>query len=203
MNAKLNLIIACLWILLGFVSGFFLGLNLRRKGWRGDYAISLSACIALMFLTCGCVGIVPVPTLSNKPVRGRAIETRDSNFIVCGKTTREEIVQRLGTNFREDWQKRAMAYSWELPGGRAFGWWFTVSSFGSVGDKGEFEWSRWHALFVAFDEHGIAIRKSFVRLSGGKSLDEQMDNWAKRVFRSIKIEPKENWEAIAMKTSGS
>jgi hypothetical protein len=33
----LNLVLAWLWILLGFASGFFLGLNFHREDWLGGY----------------------------------------------------------------------------------------------------------------------------------------------------------------------
>ena len=36
--AKINLVLAWLWILLGFASGFFLGLNFHREDWLGGYA---------------------------------------------------------------------------------------------------------------------------------------------------------------------
>ncbi|MBI2927824.1 MAG: hypothetical protein HYY24_19200 [Verrucomicrobia bacterium] len=36
--AQLNLIVAWLWIVLGFVAGFILGLNFHREDWLGGYA---------------------------------------------------------------------------------------------------------------------------------------------------------------------
>ncbi len=36
-NAQINLLIAWVWILLGFVSGFGLGLNFHREDWLGGY----------------------------------------------------------------------------------------------------------------------------------------------------------------------
>src|SRR5262245_28134947 len=35
---KLNLVLAWLWILLGFLSGMVLGLNFQREDWLGGYA---------------------------------------------------------------------------------------------------------------------------------------------------------------------
>ena len=35
---QLNLLIAWLWILLGLVSGFYLGLNFQKENWLGNYA---------------------------------------------------------------------------------------------------------------------------------------------------------------------
>ncbi len=36
-NAQINLLVAWVWILLGFVSGFGLGLNFHREDWLGGY----------------------------------------------------------------------------------------------------------------------------------------------------------------------
>jgi hypothetical protein len=38
MNAQLNLFVAWLWIMLGFVSGFYLGLNFHKETWLGGYS---------------------------------------------------------------------------------------------------------------------------------------------------------------------
>lgn len=35
---QLNLILAWLWVLFGFASGFYLGLNFHREDWLGGYA---------------------------------------------------------------------------------------------------------------------------------------------------------------------
>lgn len=35
---QINLLVAWLWILLGFASGFFLGLNFHKENWLGGYA---------------------------------------------------------------------------------------------------------------------------------------------------------------------
>ena len=38
MKPQINLLIAWLWILLGFASGLYLGLNFHRENWLGGYA---------------------------------------------------------------------------------------------------------------------------------------------------------------------
>ncbi len=133
------------------------------------------ALLPALFLT-GCVGVIPVPRFSNKPVASSAIDPSQADFIVVGETTRAEVVNRLGSEFRESPRLPALAYSWELPGGQ--GIWWVVSTVGGGG--GEFEWSRWRAFFVAFDSKGVVTKTRFVHLSSRKSLDEQLEIWAVR-----------------------
>lgn len=137
------------------------------------------ALLPALFLT-GCVGVIPVPRFSNKPVASSAIDPSQTDFIIVGETTRVEVVDRLGSEFRDSPRLPALAYSWELPGGQ--GLWWLCSTHSGIG--GEFEWSRWRAFFVAFDSKGVVTRTRFVHLSSRKSLDEQLEAWAVRSARS-------------------
>ena len=131
-----------------------------------------------MLLT-GCVGIVfPVP--SDGRTYGKVITREQAGFIVPGKTTREEVIARLGDQFRASPRLPALAYSWEKP---ATGWaWGIVvlSGEASVGGGGHLERSHWQALFIGFDDSGRVVSTKFVLLSGRKSVDEQLENWAAR-----------------------
>lgn len=128
--------------------------------------------LSSLFLT-GCVGVVPIPRFSNKPVAGIPIKPQQTEFIVAGETTRAEVVDRLGAHFRESPRVPALAYSWEMPGGEVY-WWVMVPE---GGDIDEFEWTRWRAFFVMFDDSGHVARSKFKRLSSRKSLDEQLEHW--------------------------
>ena len=57
--------------------------------------------------------------------------------------------------------------------------WWVASTHSAMGD--DFEVGGWHALSVAFDDTGVVLRKDFVSLSNGSSLDEQLERWAERV----------------------
>jgi hypothetical protein len=138
--------------------------------------------VALMLLAAtglftGCVGLIPVPSFSRQAPVGRAIQAREAAFIVPGQTTRAQVVEQLGADFRASPRLPVVAYSWDLPGGTALWWWAVFCTEGGAGDAGEFEWGRWRAFFVAFDQDGYVTRTKFIRLSGRKSLDEQLEAW--------------------------
>ena len=134
-------------------------------------SISALLVVALAATLTGCVAFVP--PLSNKLVAGRVIKKSEVGFIVPRKTTRMEGEQQLGPCSRRSFWAPSVAYSWERPG-------WTVFWCGPY-DSGSFEASGWHALFVAFDDHGIVLQKDFVNLSDLSSLDEHLERWAERV----------------------
>jgi len=131
----------------------------------------------MVTLLTGCVGILPIPPLSNKLVAGRVIKPSEASFIVPGSTTRSEVEQRLGPCSRDCPRAPSIAYSWERPGWTMF--WWVAGPYGGTGDN--FEVGGWHALFVAFDDAGVVLQKDFVSLSNSRSLDEQLERWAERV----------------------
>ena len=139
--------------------------------------ISAALAVAMATLLTGCVGILPIPPLSNKLVAGRVIKKSEASFITPGSTTRSEVEQRLGPCTRDCPRAPSIAYSWEKPGWTMF--WWVASTHSAMGD--DFEVGGWHALFVAFDDAGVVLRKDFVSLSNNRSLDEQLEHWAERV----------------------
>ncbi len=139
--------------------------------------ISAALAVALAVLLSGCVGIIPVPPLSDKLVAGRVIKKSEARFIVPSCTTRLEVEKQLGPCTRDCPRAPSIAYSWETPGWTMF--WWVASTHSAMGD--DFEVGGWHALSVAFDDTGVVLRKDFVSLSNGSSLDEQLERWAERV----------------------
>ena len=134
-------------------------------------SLILTAITTASLLLTGCVGYVP--SFSNKPISGRQITRHDADFIVPGTTTRAAVIRILGTRYRESQRIAAMGYGWEMPAGSTF-WLFPISQ-GWAGDADEF--SRWHALFLAFDSRSVVTRKEFVILNGKLTLDEQLEKW--------------------------
>ncbi len=134
---------------------------------------SLITIAAASLLLGGCVGYMP--PLSNKPYSGKSLGGRDADFITIGRTTRAEVVKKLGTDYRDSIRVQAIAYPWELPGGYWFI--FVVSQMGGGAASGP-ENTRWRALFLDFDGHDIVKRKEFVRLKRQLTLDEQLEAWA-------------------------
>ena len=134
---------------------------------------SAGLAISLLVLLTGCVGIVlPVPSDGN--TYGKVITREQASFIVPGKTTKEEVIARLGDQFRASPHLPALAYSWERP---AIGWvWGFCVMEGGAG--GRVERSHWQALFMRFDDRERAVSTKFVSLSGRKSLDERLEDWA-------------------------
>jgi hypothetical protein len=127
-----------------------------------------AACLSLT----GCVGYVP--PLSQKPVSGKVISRREAAVIVPGRTTRAEVIRMLGPGYRESLRGAALAYPWEMPAGFMF--YFSGLQEGGAGVSGDF--TTWHGLFLQFDGRGVVARKEYVRLRGGRTLDEQLDKWA-------------------------
>lgn len=122
--------------------------------------------------TTGCVALIP----SVSQGRGRVLLEADANFIKIGETTREEVIQRLGTEFSDTWRTSALAYSWELKSVD-----LNIVGFSTIGggaDKTGFP--RWRALFVAFDSNGIVTKRELVRLSPEKALHAQLTAWEGR-----------------------
>ncbi len=136
-------------------------------------SISAVLVVVMATLLTGCVGILPVPPLSNKLVAGRVIKKSEVRFIVPGFTTRGEVAQRLGPASRHCNRATSVAYSWERPSWTMF-WWYGYS-------EGSFDVGGWHAFFMAFDDQGIVLQKDFVNLSDLSSFDEQLERWAERV----------------------
>lgn len=135
-----------------------------------------AALLALPFLLPGCVGVLPFPELSSQPTHGTKLLAKDTAFIRVGTTSAAEVFGRLGTDCRCDPRERAVAFPWELPGGRGI-WWIVCME---AGAGGEFEWSRWRAFFVAFNANNAVTAAGIQHLSSGKSLDEQLEAWAKK-----------------------
>ena len=132
--------------------------------------------MALSFFLTGCVGVLPIPDFSNQPTHGVRLRSQDTAFIRPGITSASELFGILGTNCVCDPRQRAVAYSWELPGGNGL-WWLLFLE-GGVG--GEFEWSLWRAFFVAFDAHNVVTAAASKNLSSNKSLHAQLEVWARK-----------------------
>lgn len=130
----------------------------------------------LILLVTGCVGVLPFPQFSNQPTHGTRLRARDTVFIGAGTTSAAEVFGTLGTNCVCDPRHRAVAFSWELPGGRGI-WWAASMDAGRAGD---FEWTRWRAFFVAFDTNNVVIAASAKHLSSRKTLHEQLEAWAEK-----------------------
>jgi hypothetical protein len=132
--------------------------------WFGMAAVSL-------WLT-GCIGYVP--SVSNKPVSGKLISRREAALIVPRRTTRAEAIRILGPGYRESPRGAALAYPWEMPAG----FMFFIIGFQEGGAATSNGFTTWHALFLQFDGRDVVARKEYVRLRGGRTLDEQLDKWA-------------------------
>jgi hypothetical protein len=122
--------------------------------------------------------VLPVP--SDGKTCGKVITPEQVRFIAPGQTTRAEVTEKLGSQFRDSPRVAALAYAWETPApGLLWGWVVVIPPAG-VGDGGYTERSHWRAFLVAFDQNGRVVQSQFYRLKGGKSLDEQLEVWAHR-----------------------
>ena len=130
----------------------------------------------------GCA-VVPIP--SDGKTYGKVITREQVKFIIPGQTLRTEVTEKLGRQFRDSPRLPVLAYAWEKS---TLGWGWAVANpppqWTNFYGKHECnEGSDWRAFFVAFDAAGQVSRTKFVRLSGDKSLDEQLENWAQPAER--------------------
>src|SRR3974390_787710 len=133
--------------------------------------------LAATALLNGCLGSVPVPPNSATPTTGNAITRDQINFIVPGRTTREEVVAKLGGDFRESPRMPVMAYSWEKPAW-GWAWWLLFVTPDAVVSGGDYdEGNDWRALYLKFNSDGRVEKAQFAKLDNDYSLDEQMENW--------------------------
>jgi hypothetical protein len=132
--------------------------------------------LAPAFVLTGCVGVLPIPDFSNRPINGTRLRGRDAAFIRPGTTSASEVFAALGTDCLWDPRQRAVAFSWELPGGQGI-WWVVTTEAGAGGD---FEWTRWRALFVAFDTNNVVVAAKTKHLSSRKTLDEHLNAWGRK-----------------------
>jgi hypothetical protein len=118
----------------------------------------------------GCVGFVPV---SHGKVSGQRIQHDATEPIQTGRTTRDEVIARLGTNHVSLPYERALAYPWEKGGGNWVLFAVSLDAAGAI----EGEWTHWRAFLVAFDERGVVTATAFKHLSTRKSLHRQLEAW--------------------------
>ena len=141
--------------------------------------------ICLALLLSGCVGVLPVPPLSSRVLERRAIRRSEAALIVPGRTTRAQVETILGPVTRECRYSPSVAYSWERQSMDVYVW--IVST--TAADGLSFDVGGWQAFFVAFDDQGVVLRREFVRLSNNRSLDDQLERWARRVRERAKLKP--------------
>lgn len=144
--------------------------------------IRLLAALLTAGLLAGCVPfgigmgvVVPVPPLSKKKIeQGREITAQEVAFVVPGRTTRAEVITRLGNDFRDSPRVAALAYSWQYNGPQIYWGYGFINGY----DQHGVEDFGWRALFVAFDQDDRVVHSRFYRLKSGHSLDEQLEEWA-------------------------
>ncbi len=137
--------------------------------------------VASSLFLCGCIGYLPKPVIVEN--YGTRLTRDRVAFIQPGKTTRAELIIRLGTNYVSLPHERAIAYSWETRG-MSLDWYFVVAGpYGGFAEKTDCQTSAaggaWQAYFVAFDGQELVQAADFKRLNpNNKSLHEQLDQWA-------------------------
>ena len=137
--------------------------------------------MSALFLTGCAMVIVPVPADKRAARSGDVIDKADIEFIAIGVTTRDEVIQRIGQNFRTSQFKAAISYSWEKKGGDLYyaGILSDMRHNAAMGaGKDSKTWSYWRGLFVDFDEHDLVRRFELVKLNQNRSVDDQRNEWA-------------------------
>jgi hypothetical protein len=89
MKAELNLLVAWLWILLGFISGLVLGLFFQRESWLGGYASfkrRMYRLAHISFFGLGFVNFLFALTPKNIPATGPLVEIASWTFVLGALT---------------------------------------------------------------------------------------------------------------------
>lgn len=87
--AQLNLIVAWLWILLGFVSGMALGMFFHRENWLGGYASlkrRMYRLAHISFFGLGAVNLFFWLTVRNIPISGPFLDIASWAFVIGAVT---------------------------------------------------------------------------------------------------------------------
>jgi hypothetical protein len=134
---------------------------------------------AVLVPLAGCVGFIPVP---HGKGYGQRIQHDTAEALQPGRTTRGEVIARLGTNHVALPYQRALAYPWEKGGGN---WVLFAASLDAAGAI-DGEWTHWRAFLVAFDERGVVAATAFKHLSTRKSLHRQLEAWYLKQHPPIK-----------------
>ena len=136
----------------------------------------MKACFAgLLLLTVGCVNTQPPPDT----VSGPRLTPAWVAFIQSGRTTRAEVLARLGTNGMISVSHPAtnvtlaLGYPWQ--GDTAWHAWQASSTYG-VAMRDQI----WRAYFLAFNADDIVMAAGFRTLAGDKSASAQLSDWAAR-----------------------
>jgi hypothetical protein len=143
-------------------------------------AVRLASLASVLTLMSGCAGVLPLPVTSNKPESGHKIERAQTAFIQPGLTTRNQVIDLLGSDYTALPMNRALAYTWELPGGGWVWWYCIVGPYGGVADGGNWA-GGWRGFFVAFDEQDVVTASEFKKLSTRQPLHQQMDRWVAKL----------------------
>ena len=140
------------------------------------------------FLLAGCVGVMPLSHRSSARLEaGHEFTRSDTCFILRHQTTRSEVVSRMGTNYRETSNCSAIAYTWQYQARQYLWWWFVIGYEAAAGDAGIIESGNWHGVFIAFAADGSVVDFKFRHLSCRKSLDTQLEKWAKNCEACSKL----------------
>ena len=82
---QINLVLAWLWILIGFLSGFIMGLNFQREEWLGGYATLKRRMYRLAHISLFGLAIINLLfyfTVSSLKLAGGRIEVASWGFII-------------------------------------------------------------------------------------------------------------------------
>ena len=127
-------------------------------------AVRLASLATVLTLMSGCAGVLPLPVTSNKPESGHKIERAQAAFIQPGLTTRNQVIDLLGSDYTALPMNRALAYTWELPGGGGIWWYSIFLGYGGAADGGNWA-GGWRGFFVAFDDQDVVTASKFKKLS--------------------------------------
>ena len=141
----------------------------------------LAAALTTLILT-GCVGAVPIPVTSHVDY-GHRLKSAQTGFIQPGRTTRDEVIAELGTNFATFPRTSSIAYTWEMRGGGGLWGWAVACPQGGAGGGGSWA-GGWRGFLVAFDERGLVRSAQYRRLSCRRSLDANAERWLTHLPKS-------------------
>lgn len=96
-----------------------------------------------LFFLYGCVSFIPIPVFTGTVISGSKITDENITFLSTGRTTREEVIQKLGQPSMEFKDLHIIVYSWIIRIG------YMAPDFIDIPQE--------HVLLVALDEKDIVL----------------------------------------------
>jgi hypothetical protein len=134
--------------------------------------------------------MVPIPTKENKILAGKPVHGEQLAFLTTKRTTKKEVIERLGSPSIIWEDARVLAYSWEMRQGILF-WAAGTYYSGAAGMK---DIPKHYLLLIRFDEKDRVQRFSRTVRPLTQSYSDFLKEWLKNSNAQSPLDPHELME---------